>query len=51
MIDSHIWDGVALTKFLHWIKNINKKKVYNINMQALLLGSIIGGQSKGAKLK
>ena len=25
MIDCHIWDGVALTKFLYWIKNINKK--------------------------
>ena len=27
MIKSHISDGVALTKFLYWIKNINKKKI------------------------
>ena len=26
MIDAHILDGVALTKFLYWIKKINKKK-------------------------
>ena len=26
MIKSHIIDGVALTKFIHWIKEINKKK-------------------------
>ena len=28
MLKSHIFDGVALTKFIHWIKNINKKKNY-----------------------
>ncbi len=28
MINSHIYDGVALTKFLFWIKKINKKKNY-----------------------
>ena len=26
MIEAHIQDGVALTKFIYWIKNINKKK-------------------------
>ena len=26
MIKSHIFDGVALTKFLYWIKVVNKKK-------------------------
>ena len=24
----HIYDGVALTKFIYWIKNVNKKKNY-----------------------
>jgi len=27
MINAHISDGVALTKFLFWIKKINKKKL------------------------
>ncbi len=27
MVDAHILDGVALTKFLYWIKEINKKKI------------------------
>ena len=27
MIKSHIYDGVALTKFIYWIKNINKKEI------------------------
>ena len=27
MINSHIYDGVALTKFIYWIKKINKKKI------------------------
>ena len=26
MINAHIEDGVALTKFIYWIKNVNKKK-------------------------
>jgi Xaa-Pro aminopeptidase len=30
MIDAHICDGVALTKFLYWIKKINKKKITEI---------------------
>ena len=25
MINAHIHDGVALTKFLYWIKEVNKK--------------------------
>ena len=33
MIDSHIIDGVALTKFLHWIKVLNKKKISEIDAQ------------------
>ena len=27
MINTHIKDGVALTKFIYWIKKINKKKI------------------------
>ena len=30
MINAHILDGVALTKFLYWIKNINKKKITEV---------------------
>ncbi len=30
MIDAHILDGVALTKFLYWIKNINKKRITEV---------------------
>ncbi len=30
MINSHISDGVALTKFLFWIKKINKKKITEV---------------------
>ena len=30
MIRSHISDGVALTKFLYWIKYKNKKKSQNM---------------------
>ena len=26
MVKTHILDGVALTKFIFWIKNVNKKK-------------------------
>lgn len=29
-IKAHIEDGVALTKFLYWIKNINKKKITEV---------------------
>jgi Xaa-Pro aminopeptidase len=30
MVNTHIEDGLALTKFIHWIKNINKKKITEI---------------------
>ncbi len=30
MTDAHISDGVALTKFLFWIKKINKKKITEV---------------------
>ncbi len=33
MIDSHILDGAALTKFIYWIKNINKKKINEFQAQ------------------
>ena len=33
MIESHIFDGVALTKFLFWIKKINKKKITEFEAQ------------------
>ena len=33
MIKSHIIDGAALTKFLYWIKNINKKKITEVEAQ------------------
>src|SRR5210317_1442484 len=32
-IKTHIQDGVALTKFLFWIKNINKKKITEVDAQ------------------
>ena len=31
IINAHIEDGVALTKFIFWIKNINKKKITEID--------------------
>ncbi len=33
MIKTHIIDGVALTKFIYWIKNINKKKINEVQAQ------------------
>ena len=30
MIESHVLDGVALTKFLYWIKKVNKKKISEV---------------------
>ena len=33
MIDTHILDGLALTKFIYWIKNINKKKINEVQAQ------------------
>ena len=33
MIDAHILDGTALTKFIYWIKNINKQKITEVQAQ------------------
>jgi len=33
MKKAHIVDGVALTKFIYWIKNINKKKITEVDAQ------------------
>jgi len=33
MINAHISDGLALTKFLYWIKNINKEKITELDAQ------------------
>ncbi len=32
-IKSHISDGIALTKFIYWIKKINKKKISEVDAQ------------------
>ncbi|WP_075521404.1 aminopeptidase P family protein [Candidatus Pelagibacter communis] len=36
MIEAHIRDGVAVTKFLHWIKNSNIKKLDEIKVEKKL---------------
>tara|TARA_B100000686_G_scaffold116998_1_gene124221 strand:- start:454 stop:2154 length:1701 start_codon:yes stop_codon:yes gene_type:complete len=36
MINAHIEDGLALTKFIFWMKNINKKKITEIDSQKKL---------------
>jgi Xaa-Pro aminopeptidase len=33
MIDAHIIDGVALTKFIYWIKEVNKKNITEVDAQ------------------
>ena len=33
MINAHKHDGLALTKFIYWIKNINKKKITEVDAQ------------------
>jgi Xaa-Pro aminopeptidase len=33
MIDTHVSDGAALTKFIYWIKEINKKKITEYEAQ------------------
>ena len=33
MIKAHVTDGVALTKFIYWIKNINKKEINEVQAQ------------------
>jgi Xaa-Pro aminopeptidase len=36
MIKSHVIDGVALTKFIYWIKKLNKKKITEVDAQIKL---------------
>ena len=36
MINAHIEDGVALTKFIYWIKKVNKKKITEIDAEKKL---------------
>ena len=36
MVNTHIYDGVALTKFLYWIKILNKKKITEVDAQVKL---------------
>ena len=36
MINAHIEDGLALTKFIYWIKNKNKKKITEVTAQKKL---------------
>ena len=38
MINSHVLDGVALTKFIYWIKNVNKKKITEVEAAKKLEG-------------
>ena len=33
MINAHILDGAALTKFIYWIKNVNKKQINEVQAQ------------------
>ena len=33
MIEAHKKDGLALTRFIHWIKNVNKKKITEVYAQ------------------
>ena len=33
MINAHIEDGLALTKFIYWIKNLNKKKISKLMLK------------------
>ena len=33
MIEAHKKDGLALTKFIYWIKNINKKTITEVQAQ------------------
>jgi Xaa-Pro aminopeptidase len=36
MIKSHVLDGAALTKFIYWIKKVNKKKITEVDAQIKL---------------
>ena len=33
MINAHIADGAAVTKFIYWMKNTNKKKISEVQAQ------------------
>ncbi len=33
MIKAHVTDGASLTKFIYWIKNVNKKKITEVDAQ------------------
>ena len=33
MIEAHKKDGLALTKFIYWIKNVNKKVITEVDAQ------------------
>ena len=33
MIEAHKKDGLALTRFIYWIKNVNKKKITEVYAQ------------------
>ena len=33
MINAHIIDGVALTKFIYWIKNLKKLNITEVDAQ------------------
>ena len=35
MIKTHIIDGVALTKFIYWIKNVRKKRLNEFQAQKI----------------
>ncbi len=37
MINAHIIDGVALTKFIYWIKNLKKLNITEVDAQNLKL--------------
>jgi hypothetical protein len=37
MVNSHIEDGVALTKFLYWIKNCKLKNLTESKIEKILL--------------
>ena len=63
-IDTHIKDGLALTRFIYWIKNVNKKKITEIEAKNKLekfrrlnkdylfpsFDTIAGTGSNGAKI-
>ena len=36
MINAHVEDGIALTKFIYWIKKVNKKKITELDAEKKL---------------